>query len=290
MTGLGDMAQSDFKDPQRKDVAGLAKRFSEWNPPKLLAGLITLMGLGLVPVIIHDIFKDYGAMGLLYFAVSIVALVLLIILATRFKHVERAVALFFGAWIVFAVWTVFTLAPMLAFLAFAQYFLTKFSFWFQVMTFAMWGLLLSYALALIATARSREWLFGILQNAGGFAPVVYSLNVSAIAITFFSSLTYFLSTQGMLELAAPGGKQVTWARLWEFFLWHFLEDIPALKVNQTLRWDEPWTHDSASVGWILLLFKLAVIVPVIGAFVGYWGLPSTKDKAKGQETQTGKQT
>lgn len=53
-------------------------------------------------------------------------------------------------------------------------------------------------------------------------------------------------------------------------MWHFLEAVPLLKVNQTIRWAEPWTYDSAAVGWILLLFKLVVIVPVIGAFVGYW--------------------
>jgi hypothetical protein len=61
-----------------------------------------------------------------------------------------------------------------------------------------------------------------------------------------------------------------YSNLQDFFIWHFLEDIPLLHVNQTLRWAEPLTYTSPALGFIVLMFKITVIVPVTAAFVAYW--------------------
>ena len=56
----------------------------------------------------------------------------------------------------------------------------------------------------------------------------------------------------------------------DFFLWHFLNAVPVLKITDTLLWDPPLTYDQPVVGWILLVFKIAVISPVIAAFGWSW--------------------
>jgi uncharacterized protein (TIGR01777 family) len=55
----------------------------------------------------------------------------------------------------------------------------------------------------------------------------------------------------------------------DFYVWHFLEAVPLLQVNETLHWKEPLTYDSGWVGLVLLIFKMAVIIPVIAAFTWY---------------------
>lgn len=56
----------------------------------------------------------------------------------------------------------------------------------------------------------------------------------------------------------------------DFFLWHFLNAVPVLKITDTLLWDPPLTYDQPVVGWILLAFKISVISPVIAAFGWSW--------------------
>jgi len=46
--------------------------------------------------------------------------------------------------------------------------------------------------------------------------------------------------------------------------------VPLLKVNETLGWKAPLSYDSRLVGLVLLVFKLAVIIPVIACFASYW--------------------
>ena len=45
--------------------------------------------------------------------------------------------------------------------------------------------------------------------------------------------------------------------------------MPLLKINETLNFKVPLTYETSSVGWILLVFKGAVILPVIAAFTWY---------------------
>lgn len=50
-----------------------------------------------------------------------------------------------------------------------------------------------------------------------------------------------------------------------YYLWHFLDAIPALSVPETLNWRVPATLTGFDSGAMLLLYKLLVIVPVVGA-------------------------
>lgn len=55
----------------------------------------------------------------------------------------------------------------------------------------------------------------------------------------------------------------------DFFLWHLLDAIPGLKVNETIRWTAPLTYERAGAGWLLLLFKVMVIVPAVAGIGRY---------------------
>jgi hypothetical protein len=132
------------------------------------------------------------------------------------------------------------------------------------------GVALAALLLLITTERHREGFFKSLQELGRFTPFIYSFNVLFIATMFFSSLTYVLVEQDLLRFSGPAERDVSLEALSAFYLWHFLESLPLLAVNETLHWEKPLTYESVWVGLVLLVFKVTVIAPVISAFAGYW--------------------
>ena len=92
----------------------------------------------------------------------------------------------------------------------------------------------------------------------------------------FASLSSLLSDWGYsrFEPPIPHGE---FGKLHSFYLWHFFDSIPGLKLNETLLWKEPFKHLDHLSGVLLLLFKVAVIVPVISAFISWF---KEKEKKK----------
>ena len=159
--------------------------------------------------------------------------------------------------------------PLLLFSWLSGVMLASFPLWLQIVCFSVWGILLGGAIVMIATKRRRNSLLAPLQKFSIALPAVYSFQVLMLASLFFSTVCYVMSQYGKLTFTSPWGKPVTAGLLSDFFFWHFLDAVPLLKVNETLNWEAPLTYDTTSVGWILLLFKAVVIIPVISAFTWY---------------------
>ncbi|HKQ50386.1 MAG TPA: hypothetical protein VJZ71_20095 [Phycisphaerae bacterium] len=197
-------------------------------------------------------------------------MVVLTILNLWFRWIGRAGIAFMSVYFHLTLWMGVAVIPAAFFRWLSATILDKFTVIFQVVAFVLWGILFIGMIALIATQRNRERLFGFLRSRlSFFAPFAYSFNALWISIFFFSAITYYLVSHGNLALTTSTSPEVNHGRLMDFYLWHFLEAIPVLKLNSTLLWKEPLVYETASVGWMLLAFKVAVIVPVIGAFAGY---------------------
>jgi len=141
--------------------------------------------------------------------------------------------------------------------------------WLQVVCLAAWGVLLAGALALIGTKQMRNRLLERVARFNIGLPAAYSFSVLMLASLFFSSVTFILVNERGLTLDPGSSKEVTLGSLSDFFFWHFFDAIPLFKVPATLKWDVPLTYTSGAVGMIVLLFKVVVITPVIGAFTWY---------------------
>ena len=59
-----------------------------------------------------------------------------------------------------------------------------------------------------------------------------------------------------------------------FYTWHFLDSTPLFKVNETLQLKEPLVYRGVAAGWLVVAFKVAVILPLIQAIRSYWKLRS----------------
>ena len=265
------MAQSD-PPATRSDNATVEAKHFDWELVLKFSATLVLLG-GAAGALAFLVF-DVSLAKIFAYVVFTAIMTIVAVLGIRFEIVDRSVATVFGAAIWFCLWAFVCLLALGLFRFLSEYILTSFSLPFQIVAFAAWGLLLAVTLLLIATEDNRNWLFDKLQTFGGFAPAIYSLIVLMMAVILFAAVTNLLATHKILTLSSQPKPPVEMGSLVEFYLWHFSEAVPLLKVNQTLRWDAPWTEYSAWVGWILLLFKLVVIVPVIGAFVAYWKGPA----------------
>jgi hypothetical protein len=191
-------------------------------------------------------------------------------LSERFRkgqYVEKAIA----AYMRFCGWMLVAFLPVSGLLYLNRLVLEKLALSLQIIVFVIWGGLLVWWVGLVATERKRERLFIWLEErVGRFSPLAYSFNLLLFAMIFFSSVTYVFCAHGKLRFIGQPEAKLSFDSLQSFYTWHFLEAVPLLKVNETLGWKAPVSYESGLVGLLLLLFKLAVIVPVIACFASYW--------------------
>jgi uncharacterized membrane protein len=226
--------------------------------------------LAMLVLVVREIRSDPW---LLVFAATIMAIGLL---TARYPAVGRGVGSFVEAYLLFCLWMLAAVAPGALALILARTLTAASHLWLQMTVFVAWAGLLFAAIWFIATESRRTRLFDALSPVGGLAPFVYAVNVLLLALPFFGALTLVLMEKDVVTLTGST------ERVFDFYTWHFLDAIPLLKVNETLHWDPPMTYEQARVGWLLLLFKVTVIVPVIGVFGGYWKyLQNAKSKTAG---------
>jgi len=186
------------------------------------------------------------------------------VLAAIYPRVGRMLGTAFTGYMLFTIWMLVAFAPASVAIWIARKIEAQPSLSLQTAAFIVWAAVLSGAVWFLATEERRTRLFDFLRPIGVFAPVAYATNVLLLAVPFFGSLTRVLLARGVIHLTGNPEHAM------DFYLWHFLGAIPLLKVNETLLWDQPLAYHEARVGWLLLLFKLTVIIPVIAAFRGYW--------------------
>lgn len=147
------------------------------------------------------------------------------------------------------------------------------SLWVGVPVFALLAGAVALLFWILFTDDKRRRLFDRAGRvASGFAiPTVLSWTFLSAALGLFGSLTFVLYQSGAVQLEpSQGSGELRSGHVVDFYLWHFLESVPLLRVTETLRWDLPVTYEAPRVGWLLLAFKLFVILPVIGIFRSYW--------------------
>jgi hypothetical protein len=98
-------------------------------------------------------------------------------------------------------------------------------------------------------------------------PILFSISLLWFSLPCFAALTATLHRFGhaTFEPAFPAD-DIAVGTLQDFYLWHFLDSIPGLDIPKTLVWERPFTHMDRLSGFVLLGFKIAVIIPVIASF------------------------
>jgi hypothetical protein len=246
------------------------KRSFNWR--KAAANIATLIAVGALAVTAARLL---GAtwLKILTYSIVIALLMGLGILGAIYDKlgtwIDKGFMIALRAYLLFFGWMLIAFLPAVVILKLNRRIVT-FPRTFQVLIFIGWGVLLAVMVWVVATERRRLQFFGWLETKiGRFTPLAYSFNLLMIAMIFFASITYVSAHDRFLPVKS-NQTAVTVDSLHDFYLWHFVDAVPLLRVTDTIGWQKPMNYEGHLVGWILLLFKLAVIIPVIASFTSYW--------------------
>lgn len=99
------------------------------------------------------------------------------------------------------------------------------------------------------------------------SPFVLALGISLVTIGIcteaFAGVTALLWREGVLATAGPHG---LW-RTEEYYLWHLVDSIPLLDVQEGFQWPEPLAFGVAG-GGLLLAYKVFLIAPLLQIAIG----------------------
>jgi hypothetical protein len=105
----------------------------------------------------------------------------------------------------------------------------------------------------------KSYVNGIL-----WPPFFYSFSLLFMAMAVFASLSVVLQRYGHVKFEPPLPSELS--PVVDFYMWQFLDSVPGLGIPQTLRWTQPYQYSDHLSGALLLVFRVAVIVPVIASF------------------------
>jgi hypothetical protein len=106
----------------------------------------------------------------------------------------------------------------------------------------------------------------------------------ALLTFFFAGLTSLIYVAGGSTSKPEINDAFVWRAL-EYYLWHFLDAIPALEIPATLNWSLSATFVDVSSGGLLLAYKLFVIVPIVRLIVDVIDARRSPTEARGQTPQ-----
>jgi hypothetical protein len=90
----------------------------------------------------------------------------------------------------------------------------------------------------------------------------------ALSIEAFAGLTTLLWRHDVAN--GPSGPSASVWAAEELYLWHLADAVPLLDVPDTMNWTRPTALSGPAIGAVVVLFRLSIIVPVLGlAVAGY---------------------
>jgi len=140
----------------------------------------------------------------------------------------------------------------------------------NIVFFVLSGMLWLGFVAILFPSSIRTRIFDMLSGFGWLAPLIFVVNFIFISLVAFGFLAFQLYGSGPDSAATSD----TYLNL---FGYHLFESIPGLKINTTLRIVEPFAGERPfGLGLMILVFKLSVLIPSVGAFRSYWKIRSEK--------------
>lgn len=96
-------------------------------------------------------------------------------------------------------------------------------------------------------------------------PLVIIIGLSMLGISCFAALTAVLNNAGKISFS-PELTNESFSPLNDFYLWHFCDLIPQIKVPDTFHWNLTFQYTSSGVALLLIVFKSLMAYIVIARF------------------------
>ncbi|WP_295643699.1 hypothetical protein [uncultured Methylibium sp.] len=124
------------------------------------------------------------------------------------------------------------------------------------------------ALLVYAALMTNEDVLRALPQQGIAFPTSLSVALAAFAVVVFGALSCACERLDWISMqpAVPHAEGCA-TRYADLYLWHLFDAIPGIRFTETVGWAQKYSYTGALAGWLLVGFKLLVIVCVIGSFV-----------------------
>jgi uncharacterized membrane protein len=152
--------------------------------------------------------------------------------------------------------------------------------WVRVGVLTLFVMILAILVNYMARPTTRTKALQYLMRGGDYgwlSPLLWAAAIFFFTTIIFSAVTQLLWEWRVVDISDPSCTTpcaLIPDNFFNFYTWHFLESIPLFKVNETLQLKEPLVYRGAAAGWLVVAFKVAVILPLIQAVRSYWKLRS----------------
>jgi predicted ester cyclase len=134
----------------------------------------------------------------------------------------------------------------------------------HLLVIGFWAFVSLLWVRIISGEFGKEMFIESYVNGISWPPFVYSISLLVMAASVFASISVTLQRCGYAKFEPPLPSDLP--PVVDFYMWHFANFILGLGIPQTLRWTQPYQYSDHLSGLVLLIFKIAVIVPVIASF------------------------
>jgi predicted ester cyclase len=134
----------------------------------------------------------------------------------------------------------------------------------HLLVIGFWTLVSLLWVRIISGEFGKEMFIESYVNGILWPPFVYSISLLVMAASVFASISVTLQRCGYAKFEPPLPNDLS--PVVDFYVWHFVNLIPGLGIPETLRWTQPYQYSDHLSGTVLLIFKIAVILPVIASF------------------------
>jgi uncharacterized protein (TIGR02246 family) len=134
----------------------------------------------------------------------------------------------------------------------------------HLLVIAFWASVVFLWVRIISGEFGKEMFIESYVNGILWPPFVYSISLLVMAASVFASISVTLQRCGYATFEPPLPNDLS--PVVDFYMWHFVNLIPGLGIPETLRWTQPYQYSDHLSGVVLLIFKIAVILPVIASF------------------------
>ena len=121
----------------------------------------------------------------------------------------------------------------------------------------------------------------IYDRFGFAAPTIFAAAIAFYALILFSWIGLFLSVHNWVAIAgADGTKRGDLGFYVAAFGYETAKAIPVIDVGDTFQWKAPYSHSGIPAGMLILVFRIAVLTPVVGFYGAYWNHVRERRRAR----------
>jgi hypothetical protein len=133
---------------------------------------------------------------------------------------------------------------------------------------------LFFALWRVSAEKRRHSLFR-LPHYPGLIALGFGISVVMLAMSYFAAVTFLLYELNLVEVNFAPYRSCVCA-MTHFYLWHFLDAVPAIEIPDALNWRVPVTYTGSWMGILVVGLKVLIIFPLLQTWRGYWKYHSEK--------------